>query len=56
MYFPANIFLGLPKKYSEQSTANIYLFKVNYKNTRKKVKVNDKVTRTTSALFWCLYD
>ena len=39
--------------------ANIYLFKVNNKNTRKsceKFKVNNKNTRTTSRTsFWCFY-
>ena len=39
---------------------NIYLFRVNNKNTRKRYenlfKVNNKDTRTTSmTLFWCFY-
>ena len=40
--------------------ANIYLFKVDSRNIRKKVwnmfKVNNKNTTTTSlTLFWCFY-
>ena len=39
---------------------NIYLFKVNNSDSRKKVKyvkVNNKNTRTTSMTsFWCFYN
>ena len=41
----------------ENNSANIYLFKLNNRNTRKKVwylfKFNDNITRKTP--FWCFY-
>ena len=42
----------------KSNTANIYLFKINYGNTRRKsnlFKVHNNDARTASTLFWCLY-
>ena len=55
-----NTISTLPELRSRIVPANVYLFKVNKRNTEKRVtyvqNVNNKYTRMRSMrLFWCLY-
>ena len=58
MLFLIRTYKNCTSKIKKSNTVNIYLFKINYGNTRRMsnlFKVHNNDTRTASTLFWCLY-
>ena len=58
MLFLIRTYKNCTSKIKKSNTVNIYLFKINYGNTRRMsnlFKVHNNDTRTASTLFWCPY-